>query len=78
MCDFCENYDFSKLKIGVRDGKPVIEFGICNTTFSVEEQAAFCPKCGEPLKHTSDDKREAVPDLSLGVRSDEPTRISIR
>lgn len=55
MCDFCEKYDFSKLKIGVRDGKPVVEFGICNTTFSIEEQAAFCPKCGEPLKHTSDD-----------------------
>lgn len=63
MCNFCENYDFSKLKIDVENDKPVVEFGICNTTFSEEEQAKFCPKCGEPLRHTADDKREAVPEF---------------
>ena len=49
-CEFCQNFDFSKVRAYIDRGTPKIELAICNTSFTKDEQFSFCPVCGRPLK----------------------------
>lgn len=51
MCDFCKNYDFTRVKAEVNGKKANISLALCNTKFSEEEQFKFCPVCGENLNN---------------------------
>ena len=50
-CNFCNNFDFSTVKVNTHSRFPHIESTLCNTRFKEEEQFNFCPECGKMLKN---------------------------
>lgn len=55
MCEFCDNFDFSKARTRVDEDGAIIELALCNTKFKPEEQFNFCPVCGKDLSQPIED-----------------------
>ena len=50
MCDFCKNFDFSRIKlVADKNGARIVIDQTGKANFSPKEVARFCPKCGTPI-----------------------------
>lgn len=59
MCEFCQNFDFSRVKIVLEkfriDGNNIthasLGFAGGSRCFSAEKQFKYCPECGRKLRN---------------------------
>lgn len=49
MCDFCNTFDFGRIKCHIDKYGSTIWMSGGSDRFPVEEQFKFCPECGTPM-----------------------------